>query len=129
MNPITETMRGAYAAFARGDVPAVLGIMEPDIKWIEAEGGPYGGVFTGPDGVLQNVFMKLGTEWDGFAATPHEYIAHDNTVVVLGEYSGAFRRTGKSLRVPFAHVWRFRDGKVAAFQQHTDTELWLRAMR
>lgn len=129
MTQITETIRGAYAAFARGDVPAVLGIMAPEIRWTEAEGGPYGGVYAGPAGVLENVFMKLGAEWDGFAAAPHQLVAGDDTVVALGEYTGTCKRTGKSLRSPFAHVWRFKNGQVIAFHQHTDTELWLRAMR
>ena len=46
----------------------------------------------GPDAVLQNVFMRLGTEWDGFAVVPREIVAEGETVVALGEYSGTYRR-------------------------------------
>jgi ketosteroid isomerase-like protein len=28
------------------------------------------------------------------------------------------------VNVQFAHVWRFRDGTVAGFQQYTDTKQW-----
>ncbi len=121
MNPNAETARALYAAFAAGDVPTVLGGMAPDIHWTEAAGGPYGGVSNGPMEVLSNVFMKLGTEWDGFTAIPHDYVSEGDMVVALGDYGGTFKATGKSFTAPFAHVWKFQDGKVISFQQHTDT--------
>lgn len=72
--------------------------------------------------------MRLGTEWDGFAAIPSQFVAEGDTVVVLGEYSGAFRATGRAFRAPFAHVWKLRDGRVTTFTQITDTVLHRRAM-
>ena len=128
MNQNTELVRGAYAAFARGDIPAVLGLLALDASWTEAEGGPYGGTFIGPQGVLDNVFMKIGGEWDGYAAIPEEFVANDHTVVALGTYSGTYKATGKRFTAPFVHVWKFRDGKVIAFRQHTDTVLHRRPM-
>ena len=40
-----EAVRSVYDAFARGDVPAVLAVLGPDVSWTEAEGFPYGGVW------------------------------------------------------------------------------------
>lgn len=128
MSASTDLIRNLYAAFARGDIPAVLGALAPDAAWTESEGGPYGGTYRGPDGILSGVFMKLGGEWDGFAAVPAQYVAEGDTVVVVGEYSGTFRATGRSMRAPFAHVWKLRDGRVATFTQITDTVLHRRAM-
>lgn len=34
-------LKSLYAAFGRGDVPAVLGAMSPEVRWYEAEGNPY----------------------------------------------------------------------------------------
>jgi hypothetical protein len=34
-------MKGLYEAFTRGDVPTVLGAMDPQINWHQAEGHPY----------------------------------------------------------------------------------------
>lgn len=129
MHQLTEVIRGAYAAFAKGDIPSVLGLLSANARWTEAEGGPYGGTFIGPDGVLENVFMKIGTEWDGYAAVPEEFIANENTVVALGTYSGKYKATGKSFKTPFVHVWKFLDGKVISFQQHTDTVVHRRPMQ
>ena len=124
-----ETIRSLYEAFARGDVPAVLARLDTDVSWTEAEGFPYAGTYKGHEAVLQNVFMRLGTEWDGFAAIPHEFIVQGDTVVSLGQYSGTYRNTGKSFSAPFAHVWRLRNGKVTKYSQYTDTAVVQNALR
>ena len=129
MHQNTEIIRGLYAAFAKGDIPTVLGALAPNARWTEAEGGPYGGTFVGPNAVLENVFMKIGGDWDGYAAVPDEFIANDNTVVAIGKYSGKYKATGKSFAAPFVHVWKFQDGKVISFQQHTDTVVHRRPMQ
>ena len=124
-----DLLRDAYAAFARGDVPAVLGVFDPKIEWTEAAGFPYPGTFVGPEAVLQGVFMKLGTEWEGWTAVPEEYVAQGEVVIALGKYGGVYKATGKRMTAPFVHVWRFRGGKVVRFQQHTDTALVRAAMQ
>lgn len=124
----SDQVRRLYTAFARGDVPAVLGALAPDVRWTEAEGFPHGGTYIGPDAVLHNVFMPLAAEWQGFAAVPQEFIADAGTVVVLGDYSGTWKATGKRFSAPFAHVWTLRDGRVVAFSQHTDTAVVQRAL-
>ena len=121
-------IQGAYDAFAKGDVPSVLGILSPDIAWTEAEGFPYGGTYIGPNAVLEGVFMRLGTEWDGFAAVPSEFVDGGDTIVALGKYSGAYKATGKSFEADFAHVWKMQDGKVIRFTQYVDTLLVQQAL-
>jgi hypothetical protein len=118
-----DLVQRVYEAFAVGDIPSVLGFLAADVHWTEAAGGPYGGVFVGPEAVLNNVFMKLGGEWNGYAAVPREFIADGATVVVLGEYSGTYKATGRSFKAPFAHVWKLKDGKAASFHQYTDTAI------
>lgn len=117
----SDLVRGLYSAFASGDVPAVLGSFDPEISWTEAAGFPYAGTYIGANAVLENVFMKLATEWEGFAAVPDEIVDGGETVVALGNYTGTFKASGKSMNVPFAHVYKFKDGKIASFVQHTDT--------
>jgi hypothetical protein len=125
----SDTIRSVYAAFARGDIPAVLASLAPDVRWTEAAGFPYGGTYTGPDAVLRGVFQRLGAEWVKFTAEPREFVAEGDAVVALGEYRGTFKATGKSFAAPFVHVWKFRGAKVATFQQHTDTALVQAALR
>ena len=129
MTTHSDTLVNLYAAFARGDVPTVLAAFAPNISWTEAEGYPYGGTYIGPDAIVHNVFMKLGSEWDGYAAIPHEYVANADTVVTLGEYSGTYKATGKSFRAPFVHVWKFCADGIISFRQHTDTVVVQRALQ
>jgi ketosteroid isomerase-like protein len=124
-----KSVQGLYEAFAKGDVPAVVGFLDADIAWTEAEGFPYGGTYHGPNAVLEGVFMRLGTEWEGFAAVPAEFIDGGDTIVVLGKYSGTYKATGKSFRADFAHVWKIKDGKAIRFVQHVDTLLVHQALQ
>lgn len=123
------SVQGVYDAFAKGDIPAVLGFLSADIEWTEAEGFPYGGTYIGPDAVLKGVFMRLGTEWDGFAAVPDEFIDGGDTVVALGKYSGKYKATGKTFQANFAHVWKVREGKAVRFVQYVDTLIVQRALQ
>lgn len=117
-------LKHLYEAFGRGEIPAVIGAMSPDIKWFEAEGNPYrpdGTPWVGPDAVLNELFMKLGTEWDGFAVHPKTFYGAGDNVIVEARYSGTFKKTGKSIDAQVCHVWDVEDGRVTRFQQYVDT--------
>ena len=116
-----ETIKNLYDAFGQGDIPSVLKPFDENIEWTEAEGFPYGGTYTGADAIVENVFMKLGSEWEKFSAVPNEFLDAGDNIVALGNYSGKYIQTGKSMRVPFAHVWTLRGGKIVKFVQYTDT--------
>ncbi len=114
-------VKGLYAAFGRGDVPAVLGSFADDIEWHEAEGMPYGGVHRGGDAVVQNVFAPIATDVEGFAVTAEEFVGSGDTVAAVVRYTGTGKVSGKTLDVPVVHVWDIRDGKVVRFRQFIDT--------
>ena len=124
-----DSVKQVYQAFAEGDIPTVLGFLNPEIDWTEAEGFPYAGTYHGPRAVLEGVFMRLGSEWNDFAAVPDEFIDGGDTVVVLGKYSGTYKATGKSFQANFAHVWTVQDGKAIRFLQYVDTLLVHRALQ
>ena len=116
-------IRNLYEAFAKGDVPAVLAAMSPDIVWNEAENYPYadGNPYRGPEAILAGVFARIGSEWDGFAAVPEEYIDGGDAIVVLGRYRGTYRASGRSMDAQMVHVWRLADGRITRFDQRVDT--------
>ena len=121
-------IKSVYEAFAKGDVPGVLEVLSADIEWTEAEGFPYAGTYRGPKAVLEGVFMRLATEWEGFAAVPNEFIDGGDAIVALGKYSGVYKATNKSFQADFAHVWKLREGKAVRFVQYVDTLLVHRAV-
>jgi len=119
-----DIVKGVYAAFSVGDIPAVLGVMSPGIVWNEAENNlplAEGNPYVGPQAVLEGVFMRLGEEFDGFTVVPGRYIADGDCVVMSGRYTATARATGLPVNPQVVHVWTFEDGKVASFQQHADT--------
>ena len=118
-----KLIEGLYEAFARGDVPIVMSTMHREIEWWEAENFIYAdkNPYRGPESVLMGVFGRLASQWEGFAATPEEVLDAGDAVVACGHYTGKHRQTGREVRAQFAHVFRFKDGKVVKFQQYTDT--------
>lgn len=130
MNSV-ERVRGLYGAFAQGDVAAVVGGMDADIHWHQAEGNPYqpsGAAWVGPGAIVENLFMKLVSEWDGFSVHPEQYYDAGETVVVEGRYTGTYLTTGTAVDSQFCHVFKFKNDKVASFQQFTDTAQFQDAM-
>jgi uncharacterized protein len=118
-----EPVRALYAAFAKGDMPAALATMAPDIVWTEADNYPYAdrNPYIGPEAVLMGVFARIGGDWEGFTANSEEYIDGGDTIVSLGHYTGTCKANGKPMRAQFAHVFRVKNGKIAALQQYADT--------
>ena len=117
------TMEKAYEDFAKGDVPAVLAVLHEDIRWSEAEGNPLwqGSPAIGPQQVLEQVFMRIMQDYEGFTITVHRLVGLEDTVVMEGRYTGSGRASGRPLDAQVAHVWDFEDGKVVRFQQYADT--------
>ena len=130
MTAPVDTVRRFYEALGRGDVNAVLALMDAHIDWTEAERFPYySGTWHGPQAVLDNLFVPLSGDWEGFSATAHEFIAEGDRVVSLGTYAGTYKKTGRSFSAAFAHVWTVRGGKLARFNMHTDTAKVLEVTR
>jgi len=126
-----QNLKGGYEAFGRGDIPSVLALFDPNIEWREAEGNPYkpdGKAWIGGDAIVEHLFMRLGSEWDGFTVTPNELYDAGDTVVAECRVTGVHKATGKSIDAQACHVWKFSDGKVTSFQGYADTAQMQEAM-
>lgn len=125
--PAVETV---YEGFAAGDIALATSTMSPDIVWLEAEGNPYSdrNPYEGPEAIVNDLFVRLATDWDTFTATPTEYVVEDHRVIVFGRYTGTYKATGRSMDIPFVHSYTVKDGQITAFQQYTDTETHTAAM-
>ncbi|WP_158857411.1 nuclear transport factor 2 family protein [Lunatibacter salilacus] len=117
-------IEGLYKAFATGDIPTVLGMMDSNIVWNEAEGNAYadGNPYKGPDAVLNGVFARIGAEHDYFNLKDiklHEMF--NNKVLATLRYDAKYKNGG-IYDAQVAHFWTLKDGKVIAFQQYVDTK-------
>jgi ketosteroid isomerase-like protein len=126
-----NVVRGIYEAFGRGDIPAVLATLDPNIEWIAANNSPYAdrSPYHGVNQVLEGVFMRIGADFDGFTIKVDELLEAGDKVVMLGSYGGAVKATGKPIDAQVAHVWTITDGKAIKWQQYTDTHHLAEAAR
>jgi ketosteroid isomerase-like protein/ribosomal protein L40E len=114
-------VQSLYEAFAEQDREQILALFDPEIEWIQNEGFPGGGRFVGAQAVLDNVFGRLGREWEGWGADADRWLDAGESIVALGEYHGTNRATGRSMTAAFAHVLWLREGRVVRFEQYADT--------
>ena len=110
-----------YQSFASGDIQAVTAAFADDIEWTEADGFPLAGTYTGPQSVVENIFMRLSEFSENWGVAINRYIADGDTVVADGKYTWNHKVTGEPCKVRMAHVWTLADGKVISFLQHVDT--------
>ena len=124
-----DMIRGIYQAFGKGDIPTVLGAMDDQIIWNEADNAGWSGgnPYVGPNAVLERIFMRKGSEIDTLTVTPINVIDGGDIVAVEGRYTGTVKSTGKPLDAQFVHVWGIKSGKVVRHQQYTDSKQWSEA--
>jgi ketosteroid isomerase-like protein len=121
-----ETVTQMYADFVVGNVPAVLGAMDPAIEWAECQGMPFvqgSGIYIGPEAVLNNVFMQLGNYIDGFNIAITTIFGDGDKVAMQGYYQGTNKASGHPFKANATHIWTFKDGKITHFFQAVDTVL------
>ena len=115
-------IEGLFAAFFRGDVPAILGSVTGDTLWSVAGPGsiPYCGEHQGTDGVIA-FLTALGTTLDNINLTFTHWAATGDVVINAGRFSATVKATGKGFDAVVAHCFEIRDGKVAKFYDISDT--------
>jgi ketosteroid isomerase-like protein len=121
-----------YAAFAKGDIPAVLQNFDPKIVWNEAENFPYAdrNPYVGPQAVLEGVFARIGAEWEYWNLADQTYYeVNSGEIIVTGRYNAKNKLTGKEISVQFVHMWTLNEGLVTKFQQYADTYQAVEAMK
>ena len=114
-----DILRGGYAAFATGGIPAVLAIFADDLVWSALESVRFGGVYHGPQGAGE-FFTTLPRNYAELRVEPERFIDAGDTVVVTGRYRGR-TVTDHAFDVSFAHLWTMRDAKATAFTEIMDS--------
>jgi ketosteroid isomerase-like protein len=120
----SDTLKQGYEAFGRGDLDGATENFADDVRWENPEAPqiPNSGVTQGRDDVKQ-LFAELGNYWESFTIVPDEFIESGDTVVVLIHSEAKGKDSGKEVKLPWVHIWRFSDGKVVEVQALTDTAL------
>lgn len=118
MSTNLEIVKGAY----ENGPPALLAALAPDVEWTEAAGFPYAGTYRGAEEIVQNVFARLGSEWEGFRPDVEAFHDAGDTVIVRGFYRGTYKKTKRPMNASFAHVLTLKGGKIVRFVQYVDSK-------
>jgi uncharacterized protein len=119
-----EVVQEAYDAFGRGDIPAVLGLLDENVDWRTPESVPHGGDFQGREAV-GGFFAGIAERWDGFAVDFDQVVDGGETVVGIGRARGNLKGTGDA-EYGFTHVFTVQDGRVVRFREYVDPDATLR---
>ena len=121
MGSNADVINEAYAAFARGDVPGLLDLVDDGVDWVSPATLPHGGHFTGNDGVLA-FFQGIGTIWESLTVEAEGVgEAEDNLVLAVVHAHGELRR-GSSGAYGAAHAFTVSNGKIARFREYVDLD-------
>jgi hypothetical protein len=121
MSTPLDTVKAFYGALAKGDAPAALGLLAPDMEWSVVDGWPYKPMGRGPQRVADGVLMPVLKEWRDYALATNDMLVCGETIVSMGRMTGVHTVTGKPLDAAYVHVWDVRDGRIVRMRQTVDT--------
>jgi uncharacterized protein len=126
MSELADLLRDAYAAFNRGDVDAILDLLDPDIEWVppstSLEPQPLRGREAVREYLTPNFFESQTVE-------PFETIEEGNRLLVAAQVRARGRGSGVELDQTAYHVLTIEEGRAVRFEVHVDRAEALRALR
>jgi uncharacterized protein len=116
-----ETLRRGYAALNRGDLSAVLELLDPDIEWHEPAHSPDAGAHRGRDSFER--FLRGWIEsFDGFRVEPERVVERGEDIVAVVHQTGTGRASGLEVEARLAHVWTVADGRAVRWEAVPDID-------
>jgi uncharacterized protein len=119
-------LRGAYAAFNRGDIDSAVAAFDPYIEWIEPPEFPGGGTYEGREGAKRYLAQSRA----GCAqviSEPVKFIPAGDRIIVF-VHARVLPKDGDPWQeIDLADVYTFKDGKAVAmraFAQRRDALKW-----
>jgi ketosteroid isomerase-like protein len=120
-------VRGAYDAFGRGDLDALIPLLHPEIEWRTTSSGPFLGTYHGVD-----EFRGGMNEWtepfDDLTTAVQEMIDVGEHVLVCHRMRGRGRDSGVEVDLVLWQLVSVRDGKLVRMYDYTTREEALEAV-
>lgn len=126
------TIKQIYDAFGRGDIPAIIAKLDPDIEWdseVPTPGVPWLEHRRGAANIPAFFHSLAALSFQRF--DPHTFFEDAGKVFALVAIEATNVASGKQYKFPYeGHLWFFNDaGKIVKYQHVTDTALHQRAAR
>src|SRR4051795_8839835 len=99
-----SVVQSAYAAFGRGDIGAIIDLLDDGVRWSSPGTLPHGGDFTGKKGVTE-FFEGIGAAWESLQVEVETAgaIGADGVLAVVNA-SGTLKK-GESADYGAAHAF------------------------
>lgn len=121
MDSNAELVRAAYAAFAQGDIAAILDMLDESVEWSSPATLPQGGTFSGTAGVVK-FFEGVGGAWESLRVQP-EAVGDVGSDLVVGVIQGSgLLRGAQPASYGAVHVFTVRNGKITRFREYADLD-------
>jgi ketosteroid isomerase-like protein len=129
----TQTIQTVYAAFGRGDIPAILSVLAEDVDWnhqhLNSKECPWNGDFSGKANVPK-YFATIAEHLDINVFNPHAFLTSGDRVAVLLRIESTIKKNGRKVANDVIHLFTFDTaGQVIRYQQFNDTAQELAAWR
>jgi uncharacterized protein len=118
-------LRGAYAAFNRGDMDAAVSGLDPQIEWTEPPEFPGGGAYHGREEV-KGYLARSRTGWAEGSSEPERFITAGDRIVVLVHARFRLEGSGEWREVRLADVYTVRNSKIVQMRAFADRQAALR---
>ena len=121
-----ELVRNIHAALARGKSPSSLGLLHPDIEWVNPEGALEPGTRRGLDS-FDGAIAAISEAFDRFRIEPREFLDAGDQVVVVATFIARGRESGVQRQNEDGYVWTVREGRAVQFSWFNDPDKALKA--
>jgi ketosteroid isomerase-like protein len=114
-----EIVKRGYDAWNRGDMAAVLELVDPEFEWHEASEVPGGGdVYTREQ--FESYLRSLARHWEDFRLEPQQlHQSGDHVLVEVLELARG-RTSGADVAQRFVHVWTLRDRRACRMRAYLE---------
>ncbi len=120
-----------YAAVRANDANALREITTDDVVlYWNADPAviPWAGTHQGRDAVLA-FFKTLATHIEVIAVVPRDKIEASAATIIVLDGHWRMRGTGRELKARACNVFRFRDGRICAYEVYNDSGAFAAALR
>ena len=108
-------VRAIHEALARGESPATLGLLDPDIEYVNPPGAVEPGTRRGI-AAYEDAVRSMLEAFEDVRIEVREIIDAGDQVVVLATYTARGRSSGAQRQNEDGYVWTVRDGRATSFE-------------
>ena len=113
--------KSIYDHFTRGDLPAILALMAPGVRWCvpDMPHVPYAGCRVGVDAVEEFFQLLLGSQ-EILEFSLERIFADEEKAAGIGTYRWRVKSTGREFRLEWMHLFTIAGGRVVEFKEYYD---------